>query len=208
RHNHFRLLLEIKKTGNAVLLEEIAGVRTPVTKPNRMRFAQCARAMDEKRVMSLRVIRAKMVKPILNDRCNIAQNHHRSMAVNNPWHLKARLQESTHLALFAVAHACFSNIFWAAQEGIGKKRRNQAVQALRERTPFGVITFDPDTMTANDSAGNALALALDEQNQQVAEVVRIQVQSQLARFILHIRFKLLKRKNPRQPSQRGSPKLS
>src|SRR5690606_17019293 len=155
-----------------------------------------------------RVIRAQMVEPILDDRCNIAQNHHRSMAVDDPWHLEASLQESTHLALFAIGHACFSDILRAAQEGVWKKRRNQAVQTLRERAPFGIIAFDPDTMAADDSAGNALALALDEQNQQAAEIVRIQIQSQLARFILHVRFELPKRENPRQPSQRGSPKLS
>src|SRR5690606_2546821 len=60
-------------------------------------------------------------------------------------------------------------------------------------------------MTANANARNTRALALDKQNQQAAEVVRIQIQFQLARFILHAGFESLKRENPRQPSQRGSP---
>ncbi len=164
--------------------------------------------MDEKRVMSLLIVAAQAGKPILNDRCNIAQNHHRSLMVDDPGHLKACLKESGHLALFAVGHARLTFILRATQERVGKQRRNQAVQALRERASFGIIAFDPDTMTANDSAGNALALALGEQHQQAAEIIRIQIQSQLARFILHARFELPKSENPRQPSQRGSPKLS
>src|SRR5690606_16118888 len=70
---------------------------------------------------------------------------------------------------------------------------------------FCIVALDPDTMTTDDGAGNALAPALDKQNQQAAEIIRIQIQSQLARFILHARFESLKRENPRQPSQRGSP---
>src|SRR5690606_42157267 len=83
-----------------------------------------------------------------------------------------------------------------------------APHSFPTRRSSDLIAFDPDTMAADDSAGNTLALALDEQNQQAAEIVRIQIQAQLARFILHVRFELPKRENPRQPSQRGSPNLS